>query len=310
MSDVGRTSTSGLATAARERRERLRLLDRCLGAVEDEAERGREVVSHKLAASLRPYAPLIVEGMTIAEAHDAILGVQESSLLDNESRQLTTCLSTEQAHNLCESIRRRLGDLAVLVWRAHQGRAWTALGYKSWDQFVRAELGFSRSRSYQLIDQGSIIATITEAAGVDSGVSLTEFGARCIKPIVNELADEIRHAVSNDPAGDPYAVVAEVVRRGKEHSGSARSRSLRGESVVGRLAMVVKCISGLPPAASVLADLTDEDLRSLRAMASVASWLNEFIAEWSMRVDDSGSIVIGLRSEVPFVPVPDRAVAV
>ena len=304
------TSSSGIVITADTRRERLRLLDQCLGAVEEEAELGREVVSRKLAATIRPYAPSIFEGMAIAEAHDAILDVQESSLLEGDRHGRGALLSVERARDLCHKIREGMGDLCLLVWRAHEGRAWVALGYKTWDQFVRAELGFSRSRSYQLVDQGCIVATLEEAAGVQSGVFLTESSARRIKPIVRELAEEIRVALSNDPGRDPCAAVDEVVKKGEASIDRTWSKaSDNRRSVVERLTTVLKCLSDLPPAGSALAELSDADLGRLRGLPDAANWINDFLTEWSSRVGDGGSVAIGLLADAPFVAARRRPVA-
>jgi hypothetical protein len=298
---MGGTTISGTVIAGGTRRERLRILDQCLGAVEDEAELGREVVSRQLAATIRPYAPSIFEGMAIAEAHDAILDVQESSLSEGDRHGSSAQLTVETARDLCQKIRRGMGELCILVWRAHEGRAWMALGYKTWDQFVREELGFSRSRSYQLVDQGSIMATLEEAAGVQSGVFLTESSARRIKPIVHELAKEIRVALTNDPGRDPCAAVDEVVKKGEARVDRGSSKAPDGgRSVVERLIIAVECLSDLPPAGSVLAQLSDDDLGRLRGLPGAANWINDFLTEWSARVGDGGSVTIGLLADAPF----------
>jgi hypothetical protein len=304
-----RLGNAAAMTTADTRRKRLRLLDECLGAIEEEAICGRHVVSPRLAAAIRKYAPSIVEGMSIPEAHDAILGVQESNLLDGNDNDLR--LSVEEARDLCDKIRRGMGDLSLLVWRAHAGRAWVALGYKTWEQFVRAEIGFSRSRSYQLVDQGSIMAKLSEAAGVDSPLYLTEFSARRIKPIVAELAKEIRAAVGSDPTRDPGAVVEEVVKKGQARVDRTRSvRTRSGGSDVERLAFAVKCVSELPPPRAMLAELSDEELGRLRGLADAAGWLNDFLAQWSTRVVDGQSVAIELAPDPALVPgVEERVLA-
>jgi hypothetical protein len=304
---MDRSGNAGAVTAHGSRRERLRLLDQCLGAVEEEAIRGQHVVSPRLAATIGKYAPSIVEGMSIAEAHDAILGVQASSLSDGADKGVR--LSAGEARDLCEKIRRGVGDLSLLVWRAHEGRAWVALGYKTWEQFVHHEVGFSRSRSYQLVDQGRIMATLAEAAGVDSPLYVTEFSARRIKPIIAQLAKDVRAAVGSDRTRDPGTVVEEVVKKGTARAVSdrpIRRRSARAD--VQRLVLAVKCVSELPSPRAMLADLPDEELALLRGLADAAGWLNDFLAQWSARVSDGGGLAMGMPTDPAFTPGAEERV--
>lgn len=52
----------------------------------------------------------------------------------------------------------------ALVYRAYQGEAWRAMGYKSWAAYVDAELQISRGHSYQLLNQAKQQEKLTAAA--------------------------------------------------------------------------------------------------------------------------------------------------
>jgi hypothetical protein len=66
--------------------------------------------------------------------------------------------------------------LADLLWRAHEGKAWQALEYKSWREYCRAEFQISKPRAYQLLDFVEIRREIEESTVVDP--PRNESGAR------------------------------------------------------------------------------------------------------------------------------------
>ena len=59
---------------------------------------------------------------------------------------------------------------------AHDRRAWQALGYPTWEQYVKKEFNLSRSRSYQLLDRAKVTHALF-AAGLDEmALQGTAFG--------------------------------------------------------------------------------------------------------------------------------------
>ena len=56
------------------------------------------------------------------------------------------------ARDLTDRIKVAGQDLAEMLHRAHEGRAWEALGYASWKEHCEAEFQMSKRRSYQLLD--------------------------------------------------------------------------------------------------------------------------------------------------------------
>jgi hypothetical protein len=103
-----------------------------------------------------------------------------------------TPLTTDQARQLTSTIRDAAEVLWVLIARAHAGQAWTALGYPSWEQYVRDEFNMSRSRSYQLLDQARVIAAIQAAVPEGTQVHLTEAAARDLRTVLEDAVPEIR----------------------------------------------------------------------------------------------------------------------
>jgi hypothetical protein len=80
-------------------------------------------------------------------------------------------ISVEDAQALTKLIKDGLEDIfdrvhgvAQLILEARNRRAWQALGYSTWEQYVKKEFALSRSRSYQLIDQALVVTSLREAA--------------------------------------------------------------------------------------------------------------------------------------------------
>jgi hypothetical protein len=71
-------------------------------------------------------------------------------------------LSEAEARELTTVIRRSMTRLWILVTEAHDRRAHAAMGYDTWDAYVRAELRMSPSRSYQLLDQGHVMRAMAQ----------------------------------------------------------------------------------------------------------------------------------------------------
>jgi hypothetical protein len=118
-----------------------------------------------------------------------------------------------------QALTAKIKDSVDRTWRllsnAFEWRAWEALGYRSWEAYVRDELGISRSRAYQLLDQAKVVREIQAAASVHN-VDISEAVARDIKPHLAQVAEQVREAVADVPAPARPAVVADVVRNARE----------------------------------------------------------------------------------------------
>jgi hypothetical protein len=66
-----------------------------------------------------------------------------------------------------EGILDQVHEVHELILEAHDRRAWQALGYPTWQQYVKKEFNLSRSRSYQLLDRARVQQALL-AAGVDA----------------------------------------------------------------------------------------------------------------------------------------------
>ena len=134
-----------------------------------------------------------------------------AEIVPADSTEIATPLSTDEARELTSTIRNAAEMLWVLLARAHEGRAWEALGYTSWEGYVRAEFDMSRSRSYQLLDQGRVIAALTEAMPEGAEVSLTEAAARDLKGVLDEVLPEVSERTAGLEPDEASQVLDEIV---------------------------------------------------------------------------------------------------
>jgi len=107
-------------------------------------------------------------------------------------------LSKEEAVKLTAEIKAWAGTLWQKLKEAHDGKAWRAMGYTSWSEYLSTEFDISRSRGYQLIAHANAIAELTDAAGVDVSTNvdtLTEGQTRNLD--VAAVADEVRTQVAD-----------------------------------------------------------------------------------------------------------------
>jgi hypothetical protein len=84
-------------------------------------------------------------------------------------------LNGREAREITEKIRSKMGDLMLLIAKAHFGRIWLALGHQSWADYLKAEFGYAplhlprherKAVSMFLRGQGMSTRAIAPALGV------------------------------------------------------------------------------------------------------------------------------------------------
>jgi hypothetical protein len=98
--------------------------------------------------------------------HQILIQGPEPLVIDPTSKRAQRDLSEAEARLLTTEIRRTSVRLWIMVAEAHDRKAHVALGYKTWDDYVRGELDMSPARSYQLLDTGRVMKAMA-AAGAD-----------------------------------------------------------------------------------------------------------------------------------------------
>src|SRR2546423_10056480 len=82
----------------------------------------------------------------------------------DDAEDIREPLDERTAGVLTDRIRHAKEQVCLLLLEAHERRAPAALGYRSWGDYVRMELGLSRRRSYELLDQARVVRTAQDAA--------------------------------------------------------------------------------------------------------------------------------------------------
>ena len=101
------------------------------------------------------------------------------------------------ARDLTARINSTSEDLAGMLKRAHDEKAWQALGYDTWNAYVKAEIKLCKSRVFQLLDHAEIKGELEKSNMLDSATL----------PTSSRVTDELKAV----PAADRPAVYAAAV---------------------------------------------------------------------------------------------------
>lgn len=152
------------------------------------------------------------------------------SLVNTETAALAERIDADEARVLTERIKNAAEEVWNLLVEAHDRKAWAALGYDTFADYVGAEFDMSRRHAYRLLDQAEVIREL-EAVVVDvthgshAPVAITERQARDIKPRLKDVSRDIKREVESAATVDPdkvKAIVSEVV---EEHREQARQEA-------------------------------------------------------------------------------------
>ncbi len=134
-----------------------------------------------------------------------------------EQKNITGPMEKAEAQAITDRIRGHIDAAWADITRAYEGKAWKALGYSSWEAYVKAEFDMSRRRSYQLLDQGRVIEAVREVVGTD--VHISEAATREIKEDLPTVTTEIERRIAD---GDkPVQAVKETVAAAREAKADA-----------------------------------------------------------------------------------------
>jgi hypothetical protein len=133
----------------------------------------------------------------------------------DKNEDVEVIMSKDEAVKLTQDIKSTTTALYVLLKRAHDDKAWVAMGYKSWTEYIENEFNFSRTRSYQLINQATVIEELDEASGVPMYISERE--ARAIKNRLPEITEKIQKLDKENMSDDEIKEkVQEIIEEEKE----------------------------------------------------------------------------------------------
>lgn len=167
-----------------------------------------------------------------------------------------TVMTKDEAQALTDQIRASINQAWNLLLEAYEQRAWSAMGYTSWEAYVRSEFDISRRRAYQLIDQGNVIRAIESA--VCTTVHITEREARDIKPVLTEVTEEIKERV--EAGEDPKTVVGEVIQARREEIQAERKGQAPEEPEIDLIAELEEAHRLIQKQEALIESLSKDDL--------------------------------------------------
>jgi hypothetical protein len=220
------------------------------------------------------------------------------------------------AEELTERIRRCFGDVSILLLEAHDRRAWISLGHCSWGNYVRAEFGLSRSRSYEILQLARVNLALRRAAGGAALPPISGLAALQIKPVLDEVVIEVQQRcqileTGSSTGAEVQKVIQEIVDKARNKQMAPASgpevlrRSSAGEAStsvdwlmnrrsqspgarltqneVEALVGAINLIAGQIPATRLIGQLAVEDLPRLSQLPMAARWLGDLLNAWSAR---------------------------
>lgn len=127
-------------------------------------------------------------------------------------------LSESKARDITEAIKSIATATFGLLHQAYKHKAHKALGYSSWEKYVKEEFQMSKSRSYQLIAQAETIEAIKEITPEGTEVKLSEAEIRDLKselPRITEIISQETSDMSPEEADD---FINELIDREREQA--------------------------------------------------------------------------------------------
>lgn len=303
----------------------MRVLDDSLQRLEDAMENGERRVSPRLAQSLGSSVITIAAGTPISAAMEAVFREQEALLGQRTARvgegagrfaareqhgrdagsdstgagaselrqPALPPLSLREAQVLTARIKSEMNQACLLLAEAHDRRAWKVLGHKTWEHYVRKEIGYSRSRSYEILDQAKAIRSIQAAVGTTKVPEISAYAARQIKPYLPELSNEIRKAIDDAPSQDPeqcMAIVNEVIATARFRGGRQRpsqpavpSAQVTASLESDRLFSTIRYLAQLGPPSPQLVSAVTGDADWIRATRTAIAWLQQLASRLDTR---------------------------
>lgn len=138
--------------------------------------------------------------------------------IDPTTTKRRPALGKDEARMLTDEIQRTVTRLWLLVTEAHDRAAHFALGYESWDDYVRGELKMSPSRSYQLLDTGHVMRALAEAGANIEAIAPPP--ARVVAKIKDRLPEVRKVARAATKSGEaPDKALRELARQPRERRG-------------------------------------------------------------------------------------------
>jgi hypothetical protein len=303
-------------SALPNKRTQLRVLDACLTQLEDAHERDESRISPTLARRLAPYVPGLRPGMLIADAIERVLQEQERYLSCDPERPrepgrgqarggrveasssggAAPPLDEMEARELTCRIREAAGDVCLLILEAHRRNAAAALGYRSWEHYVRQEFSMSRRRSYELLDQAQVMLAIKDRVPLSTVPHIRPFVAGYIKSHLDDVIEEIRTRLAEGPHVSQELAVKRVIDEERKRFADLRRQRFESRLAAAapaeakprwdsrRFWQAIEALASLPPVTDVAAHPRQGASQQEAQLTRVAAWLATLVDRLEERV--------------------------
>jgi hypothetical protein len=131
-------------------------------------------------------------------------------------------LTVEDANKITEAISHTTGALWSLLYTAHSRKAHLALGYKTWNEYIDAEFGISRSAAHALVTQGAVIETLTSVAPEGTKLHFTQAQARAVKKSLDAVASIAAERTVGKTPEEAQEIINEIVAEREEQDKADR----------------------------------------------------------------------------------------
>ena len=125
-------------------------------------------------------------------------------------------LTREEATELTDRIKTTTNVLYLLIKRAHAGKAYEALGYRTFQDYIATEFDFSKVYAYRLLNQANFIAAIEEKVPEGTQVYVSEPVSKKLKHVLPELIEEVVERTENLGADEAGAVIEDIIRERRD----------------------------------------------------------------------------------------------
>lgn len=125
-------------------------------------------------------------------------------------------MTEDEATEITAAIRSTITATYVLLYRAHEGKAYKALGYETWKSYIAGEFDFSVQRSYQLLDLAKTVEVIESATPEGTDLSLTEAQARDIKRELPKITERVQEETAGKGPVEASDIVDSIVEDARQ----------------------------------------------------------------------------------------------
>jgi len=161
-----------------------------------------------------------VSEVVVRNADDEIATLVQ---LDNDGKEVISeinfsspPLTRDEAVELTDRIKTTTNVLYLLIKRAHAGKAYEALGYTTFQDYIAGEFSFSKVYAYRLLNQANFIEAIAAKVPEGTEIRVSEPVSKKLKHVLPELLEEVTERTAGVGAEEAGAVIEDIIRERRE----------------------------------------------------------------------------------------------